>query len=108
MKQAFAGFAGFIVKHRIWVVLLIAIVTMFLASRAKTLELIIDPNNLLPQSHPYVSTTNFVEKVFGSKYVVLIGIQPKTGDVFQPLVLEKVAQMTQRLNETPGVIRTNL
>lgn len=108
MKTAFSRFASFIVRFRIVVVILLTIITAFLAMKARTLEMIIDPNTLLPQSHPYIATTNLVEKVFGSKYVVVVGLRPKSGDVYQEQVVGKVAQVTQKLYETPGVVHANL
>jgi predicted RND superfamily exporter protein len=108
MNSFFAGLAAWVVRNRIIVVIAVALMTGFLAMNAKNLKLIIDPNSLMPQSHPYVSTTNLVERVFGSKYVIVIGLRPKSGDIFQEAVLSKVADLTQKLNETPGVSRSNL
>ncbi|OGB25264.1 MAG: hypothetical protein A3I66_04170 [Burkholderiales bacterium RIFCSPLOWO2_02_FULL_57_36] len=108
MNNLFAGLATWVVRNRIVVVVAVALMTGFLAMNAKNLKLIIDPNSLMPQSHPYVSTTNLVEQVFGSKYVVVIGLKPKSGDIYQEAVLAKVAELTQKLNETPGVSRSNL
>ena len=108
MNMMFARLAAWVVRNRIFVVIAVALMTGFLAMNAKNLKLIIDPNSLMPQSHPYVSTTNLVEQVFGSKYVVVVGLRPKSGDIYQESVLAKVADLTQKLNETPGVSRTNL
>jgi uncharacterized protein len=86
-----------------WLVIgLTLLVTGGLAFQAKNLNIIIDPNTVLPQSHPYVSATNKVEEVFGSKYVVVIGITPSQGDIFQPEILGKVQRITAALLETPG------
>ena len=49
-----------------------------------------------------------VEEVFGSRYVGVIGITPKEGDVFNPKVLEKVQHITAKLRETPRVVKANL
>ena len=83
-------------------------VTAVAVSQARHLRIIIDPNTMLPQSHPYVMTNNKVEQIFGSKYVVVVGITPKQGDIYQPAVLEKVQHITAALLQTPGVVKENL
>jgi predicted RND superfamily exporter protein/outer membrane lipoprotein-sorting protein len=101
-------YVQWIIRHRLLVIGLTVLVTAALIFQITNLRVIIDPNNFLPQSHPYVRATNQVEKVFGSKYVVLIGITPKEGDAFQPLVLEKVQRITAAILELPGVVKGNV
>lgn len=98
----------FIVRHRWIVLVLVLIATVFLHFRGQSLTVIIDPNNIVPRSHPFVATTLKVEEVFGSRYVSVIGITPKDGDVFNPAVLAKVQSITAKLRETPRVVKANL
>jgi len=67
-----------------------------------------DTTNTLPQLHPYVVATNTVERVFGSKFLVVVGVTPKHGDAVQPPVLEKVQRLTTVFQQTPGVVKANL
>jgi uncharacterized protein len=97
-----------LLRHRIAVIVACLLVTAVAALQVKNLKIVIDPNKVLPQSHPYVVTSNLVEKVFGSKYVAVIGITPKEGDIFQAPVLEKVQNITAGLMKTPGVVKENL
>jgi predicted RND superfamily exporter protein len=97
-----------IIRYRFVVITLTLVITIAAVIQAKNLNIIIDPNTMLPQSHPYVTTSNQVEKVFGSKYVVMVGITPKEGDIYQPVVLEKVQRMTAAFLQTPGVVKENL
>lgn len=97
-----------IIRYRFVVIALTLVITIAAVIQAKNLNIIIDPNTMLPQSHPYVTTSNQVEKVFGSKYVVMVGITPKKGDIYQPVVLEKVQRMTAAFLQTPGVVKENL
>jgi predicted RND superfamily exporter protein/outer membrane lipoprotein-sorting protein len=90
------------------VILATLLVTGGLASQLQYLKLVIDPAKTLPQHHPAVTVSEHIEKTFGSKFVVVIGITPKTGDAFQPIVLEKVRRMTDGLRDTPGVVKGNL
>lgn len=97
-----------IIRYRFVVIALTLIVTIAAVIQAKNLKIIIDPNTMLPQSHPYVATSNQVENIFGSKNVVVIGITPKEGDIYQPAVLEKIQYMTAAFLQTPGVVKENL
>ena len=97
-----------ILRYRFVVITLTLLITIAAVIQAKNLSIIIDPNTMLPQSHPYVTTSNQVEKIFGSKYVVMVGITPKKGDIYQPVVLEKVQRMTAAFLQTPGVVKENL
>ena len=53
-------------------------------------------------------TSTLVEEVFDSKHVVVIGITPKQGDIYQPVVLEKVQRITAAFLQVPGVVKENL
>lgn len=97
-----------ILRYRFAVIALTIIVSIVAVIQAKNLKIIIDPNTMLPQSHPYVSSSVKVEKIFGSKNVVVIGITPKEGDIYQPAVLEKVQYMTSAFLQTPDVVKENL
>ncbi len=102
------GYIGWILQYRWLVIGLTVVITALAISQARNLRIVIDPNTMLPQTHPYVATTNEVEKVFGSKYVIVIGITPKSGDIYQPDVLGRVQRITSALMQTPGVVKENL
>lgn len=101
-------YAEWVIKYRFIVIVLALLVTGGLAFQIKNLRVVIDPNTNLPQTHSYVQTTNRVEKLFGSKNVVIIGITPKTGDIYRPEVLAKVQRITAALMETSDVLRDNM
>jgi uncharacterized protein len=95
-----------IVKHRRAVVFLVLLITALLASQVRNLRIVIDPASLLPQAHPNVIGTNKAEKLFGSKYVVVVGISPQDGGtVLTPSLLEVVSRLTTKLADVPGVKR---
>ncbi len=102
------SYVEFILKFRWAAITLILLITAFLVMQAKNLKIIIDPDAVLPQSHPYVIGTNKIEKVFGSKFIAVIGITPKSGDIFQPHVLQKVQDFTREVRDQPGVVKENL
>ena len=97
-----------VVRHRVGFLIATVVITGALVSRIGQLRIEIDPNRFLPQSHPYVVTSNRVEDLFGSRYVLAIGITPQTGSVYEPEILGKVARITAKLREVPGVVKTNI
>jgi predicted RND superfamily exporter protein len=102
------GVVTWVIRYRWLVIGLTAAVTVVLAAQIRHLRVIVDPNALAPPTHPYVVATNRVEALFGSKYVVVVGITPRQGDAYQPAVLAEVQRMTAAFLETPGVIKANV
>lgn len=100
-------YTEWIIRHRIMVIALTLLITAGLAFQIKHLKVVIDPNTNLPQEHPFVQATNRVEKLFGSKNVVIIGLTPKEGTVYQPALLAKVQRITTALADTPEVLQEN-
>lgn len=97
-----------IIRYRYAVIALTLIATVLAVSQARNLKVIIDPNTMLPQNHPYVLTTNLIEKSFGMKNTVVIGITPKQGDIYQPKVLEKVQRMTSAMLKAKGIMQEDM
>lgn len=102
------SYIEWILKFRFLVIGLTLLITLFLGVQIKNLHIIIDPNTNLPQDHPYIIATNKIEALFGSKNVILVGITPKEGDIFQKSLLQKVEEITRELRQTPGVIKENV
>ncbi|MBZ5634392.1 MAG: MMPL family transporter, partial [Acidobacteriia bacterium] len=102
------GYIERVLRYRWAVIALTVLITALAVSQARNLRIVIDPNTMLPQSHPYVATTLKVEKIFGSKYIVVIGVTPKSGDIYQPAVLGRIQRITAALMQTPGVVKENL
>ena len=101
-------FVEWIIRRRVVVLAATAIVTVASVMQLKNMRVIIDPNNFLPPSHPDVVATNTVERVFGSKYVVVVGLTARTGDALQPAILEKVQRITAAMLTLPGVVKSNV
>ncbi len=101
-------YAHWLLRRRLSVIALTLLVTVILGYFGAGLKIVIDPATLAPQGHPYIQATNRLDKVFGSKYLMLVAITPKHGDIFQPAVLGRVERLTRRLEQTPGVVRATL
>lgn len=102
------AYALWLLKHRLPVIVLTLLLTAGLGWFAGGLKVVIDPATLAPQHHPYIAATRKVENAFGSKYLMLVGVSPRQGDVFQPAVLEAVQRITRGLEQSPGVVKATL
>src|SRR5258708_38679243 len=106
--RLFRAYAQRVVAYR-WAVLIAAIaLTVFWGSRMGTLQLDTDPKTWTPQKHPYVTTTNLLDDVFGGKNIAVIGIVPKTGDVYQPQVLAKIQRIQAGIAQIPHALPHNI
>ena len=101
-------YAQWILQHRIWVIGATILITIVLGGYGANLKIVIDPVAMAPQGHSYVQATNRIDRLFGSKYMVMVGITPKQGDIFQPSVLQRIDRITRKLEATPGVVRSTM
>ncbi|MEK8032490.1 MMPL family transporter [Ideonella sp. DXS29W] len=108
MSDLYRQYAGFVIRHRKSVVALLAVVTVLLCSRLMSLQVDMDQDTWIPQSHPYVQTTKALEKVFGGRNFTIIGVVPKSGDIYNPQVLAKVQRIQEGIENLPDAIRHNV
>jgi predicted RND superfamily exporter protein len=107
-SRVFRPFATWVVSHRVAVIAAILAVTAFLATRVGSLQLDTNPDSWAPQKHPYVATTKLLKEVFGGTNVVVIGITPKQGDIYQPDVLAKIQRIQEGIEHIPHAVRHNV
>ena len=101
-------YLGAVVRHRLLVMLLVGLATLLLASQTRQLSIVVDPDDILPQSHPLISTTNRIEALFGNRFTVVIGVHAVSGTVYENGVPERVRAMTEDVLRLPGVVRANV
>ena len=106
--QLLQAYVEFIIRQRLWVILLIVGVTLFLGTRIASLKIDMDPDIWAPQSHPYVQSTKLLEQVFGGRNLTIIGIVPRQGDVYQPAVLKKIQRIQTGIEAIPEAVRRNV
>ncbi len=99
---------SFVIERRKWVIALCLLFTAGLMSQFGRLHIVITSDNFLPQSNHYIVTTNEIEKTFGNKFTVVIGVTAKEGTIYQTSILEKVQRITKRLRDVPDVMKTNI
>jgi predicted RND superfamily exporter protein len=92
-----------IVSHRYLVILSTTLVSIAMAVGLLEVRVDIDPDQQLPQDHPYIRTLNRLNTLFGDKNLVIVGLVPVDGDPFRPTFLKTLRRITQRIQELPGV-----
>jgi uncharacterized protein len=97
-----------VVDYRRIVLAIVALITLVLGAGASKLSIVIDPDETLPQDHPYLMATNLADKLFGNKYAVIIGVTPAEGDALQPATIAVVKGITTKLAADKGVVPTSL
>ena len=97
-----------VIDYRRIVLALVALITLLLAAGASKLSIVIDPDETLPQDHPYLVATNLADKLFGNKFAVVIGVTPQTGDALQPSAIAAVKDITTKLAAADGVVPTSV
>lgn len=97
-----------IIEYRKSVILMTIVMTLFLLFQLRSLRVIIDTDSILPQTHPYIVTGNTIEKIFGNKFIILIGIEAKNGSIYTEKTLGKITRITQNLQNSPHFVRNNV
>ncbi|UXY15887.1 outer membrane lipoprotein-sorting protein [Chitiniphilus purpureus] len=101
-------YVTWVVDYRKWVIGCVVLLTVFFGLFAAKQQVVINPAAVVPQGHPYIKATNAIEKIFGSKYLVVIGVTPRQGDALQPAVLDTVRRITDQLYAAPTVSKQTL
>jgi hypothetical protein len=101
-------YAQWLIRARWWVIALVLAATAGLGLHAPQLKVTVDPSALVPADSPSIRAIDRITATFGSKYMMVVGITPKQGDIFQPAVLGRVERITQRLSALPQVVPGNL
>jgi uncharacterized protein len=85
------------------VIALVALVTVTLGFCMTRLHVLLDVDAQIPPGHPLVITGKRIEKLFGGKYMTVIGFYPESGTVYTPDVLGRVKRVTEKLEKLPGI-----
>ena len=85
------------------VIALVALVTLTLGFFMTRLRVLLDVDAQIPPGDPLVIVGQRIEKLFGGKYMTVIGFYPQSGTVYSTEVLSKVKRVTDKLEQLPGV-----
>ncbi len=99
------GYVRWVTAHARLVVTTVSLVSLVLLSRVATLKVEVDPDSQLPQAHPYIRALARLHEVFGEKNLVFIGLFPTGGSIYTPEFLAKLASITQKIGDLPGLVQ---
>ena len=95
--------ASFLLRQRLCILLLIAAGTAYFALQVRHLTLETRFGDLIPQQHPYIKVHNQVRDIFGGATQVILMLEVRDGDIFNPVTLKKLQRVTFDLERIPGV-----
>jgi hypothetical protein len=85
------------------VIAAVALVTLTLGFFMTRLRVLLDVDAQIPPGDQLVKVGQRIEKLFGGKYMTVIGVYPESGTVYTPEILSKVKRITDKLTQLPGV-----
>ena len=95
-------FAHWMLSHRRLSFAIFGLITLFFAAGLPKVHLRTIFSDLLPTDDPFVQVYK-AHPNFGSPLTVMVMIQRKTGDIYNPETLAKVWQFTRDIDKAPGV-----
>jgi uncharacterized protein len=97
--------ASFLIRFRLGVLILFAVITAALGYHA--LQLRLDPGfeKSIPLKHPYMETFKAYEQVFGGANTVIVAVVAKDGDMFTPEFFDTYAKVNDAVAYLPGIDR---
>jgi len=96
-------FSEIIIRNRLLILIILAIITVFFAYFIKDLKIRTEFDDLLPSNHPYVSLHKSVRSIFGGSNKVTVVVKVKKGDIFNHATLSKVMRITRAAQLLPSV-----
>jgi len=105
-RKTIETYLFFLLRHKVTVAVVIALMTGFLAWITHT-RLVVQPDfqSLYPPNHPYIQLYNAYRNMFGTAFTVQIVVEVKDGTIFDdPATVQKVDRITvELLHDIPGV-----
>jgi predicted RND superfamily exporter protein len=94
--------------HRRVVLVVFALITLGLGSFAIKVHPDAGFDKLLPAHNAYIDTYKRTEAKFGGGNLLLVALEAKHGDIFQPKFFEALRKLTDEVFFLPGVDRTHV
>src|SRR5690554_3898575 len=95
--------AHWLIRYRLYVVMLISVITLGLSYSAFRIEVKTVFQDLLPTSHPYVEVHEEFKNTFGSSNLITIMVEVDEGTIVQPEVLGVISEITRDLQRLSAV-----
>jgi predicted RND superfamily exporter protein len=96
-------YVSFIISRPKTVIAIVAMVSVFLGFSISKVKMLLDVDDQLPPDNAYVKVSKRVEKLFGGKFITVVGFYPEKGTIYTPEILGKVKRVTEALEKVPGV-----
>lgn len=93
-----------VVRYPWLVIVAVVALTVYFAMQLHKLHWETDARVYLPHGHPAIKYDEEVEKVFGVKDAVIIGIVNERKGIFNPVTLRRIANITREVASLPGVV----
>lgn len=94
--------AQWIVEKRFPVLIGVLLLTAFFGYRSLKIEMYTAFSDLVPTDHPFIEVHNQFSEIFGGANLVLLAVEVKKGDIFNPRTLAKIKKLTEMLELTRG------
>ncbi len=101
-------YVRWLVRHPWLVLALVLAATGLVATGLRHLRTEFNVESSLPENHPFVRIDRTIREQFGGRRILIAGIVPKAGDVWQREVLATVRDMTLAALQLPDVIPQNV
>lgn len=89
-------------------ILFLSLATLFLTWQTALVRPDANFEKNIPLDHPYMQVLRQYQADFGGANTVLVAIQQKTGDIYNPAFLQTLEQATQDVTFVPGIDRTRV
>jgi uncharacterized protein len=99
----FEKIVDFLIKFRIAVLVIMALVTAFFMAQITRMEMFTQFLDLFPANHPYVLVHKQYATGFGTAYQATLMLEVKNGGVFNRETLEKIQRIHYDVDVIPGV-----
>ena len=95
--------AHWLFRYPRFALLAIAVLTALFAAQIPKLTLHSSFADLLPAGHPSIELHNRIRDTFGGANVILVAVEYEGGTVLSPEGLARLARITRRVDQIPGV-----
>ncbi|MEC4724322.1 MMPL family transporter [Shewanella sp. D64] len=102
------GFESFLFRHRIFVIILFMLTTVFLGFQASNLKMDAAFIKNIPLNHSYMHTYLKHQKQFGGANSIMVAVEDTSGDIFNETFFDALKNVHDQLFFIPGVDRAQV
>jgi uncharacterized protein len=102
------GCESFLFRHRLWVIGVFAILTIFLGFQASQLKMDAAFSKNIPLNHSYMKTYLKHQSQFGGANSIMVAVEDTSGNIFNPEYFDTLKNVHDQLFFIPGVDRAQV